>query len=66
MDLAGWLRERLWLTTRDARRQVTLARDSTTVCTATGAALAEGTLMVEQAGVICDAMRSLLAGVTPE
>ncbi|WP_261559266.1 DUF222 domain-containing protein [Frankia tisae] len=49
-DLAGWLRERLQLTTRDARRQVTLARD-TTACTATGAALAAGTVTVEHATV---------------
>ncbi|WP_261576433.1 13E12 repeat family protein, partial [Frankia gtarii] len=65
-DLAGWLRDRLRLTTRDARRQVTLARDSTTTATATGAALADGTITVEQAVVICDAMRTLPAGVTPE
>ncbi|WP_261576303.1 13E12 repeat family protein, partial [Frankia gtarii] len=65
-DLAGWLRDRLRLTTRDARRQVTLARDTTTVCTATGAALADGTITVEQAVVIGDAMRALPAGVTPD
>ncbi|WP_261563054.1 13E12 repeat family protein, partial [Frankia tisae] len=65
-DLAGWLRDRLRWTTREARRQVTLARDSTTACTATGAALAEGTIIVEQAVVICDAMRTLPTGVTPE
>ncbi|EIV94431.1 DUF222 domain-containing protein, partial [Frankia sp. QA3] len=65
-DLAGWLRDRLRLTTRDARRQVTLARDTTTVCTATGAALTQGTITVEQAIVIGDARRSLPAGVTPD
>uniref|UniRef100_UPI0021BE7FA0 13E12 repeat family protein n=1 Tax=Frankia gtarii TaxID=2950102 RepID=UPI0021BE7FA0 len=65
-DLAGWLRDRLALTTRDARRQVALARDSTTVCAATGAALAAGTITVEHAVVICDAMRTLPTGTTSE
>ncbi|WP_261569621.1 HNH endonuclease signature motif containing protein [Frankia gtarii] len=64
-DLAAWLRERLRLTTREARRQVTLARD-TTVCTATGAALASGEITAEHAVVICDAMRSLPTATTPE
>ncbi|WP_255649364.1 HNH endonuclease signature motif containing protein [Frankia sp. ArI3] len=65
-DLAGWLRDRLRLTTRDARRQVTLAHDTTTMCTATGTALAEGTITVEQAVVICDAIRTLPTDVTGE
>jgi hypothetical protein len=64
-DLAAWLRERLLLTHREARRQVTLARD-TTVCTATGAALADGTITVEHAIIICAAMRSLPTATTPE
>ncbi|MCM3922152.1 HNH endonuclease [Frankia sp. AiPs1] len=64
-DLAAWLRDRLKLTRGEARRQVTLARDIT-VCTATGAALASGTITVEHAVVIGDAMRSLPTGTTAD
>ncbi|WP_041938763.1 HNH endonuclease signature motif containing protein [Frankia alni] len=65
-DLTGWLRDRLRLTTRDARRQVTLAHDTTTVHTATGTALADGTITVEQAMVISDALRTLPTATTPD
>ncbi|WP_261576340.1 HNH endonuclease signature motif containing protein, partial [Frankia gtarii] len=66
VDTAGWLRDRLSLAPSEARRQVALARDVHEVCQATGAALASGELTVEHAVVICQAMRSLPAGVTPE
>ncbi|WP_256789238.1 HNH endonuclease signature motif containing protein [Frankia sp. AvcI1] len=66
VDTAAWLRDRLALASREARRQITLARDVHEVCRATGAALAAGELTVEHAVVICEAMRSLPAGVTPE
>lgn len=66
VDTAGWLRDRLSLAPREARRQVALARDVHEVCQATGAALAAGTITVEHGVVICQAMRSLPAGVTPE
>uniref|UniRef100_UPI0021BF2FA6 13E12 repeat family protein n=1 Tax=Frankia tisae TaxID=2950104 RepID=UPI0021BF2FA6 len=58
-DLAAWLRERLRLTTREARRHVTLARD-TTVCTATGAALASGEITAEQLTVRLRHHRSIM------
>ncbi|EIV91891.1 HNH endonuclease signature motif containing protein [Frankia sp. QA3] len=66
VDTAAWLRDRLALASREARRQVALARDVHEVCQATGAALAAGELTVEHAVVICEAMRSLPAGVTPD
>ncbi|WP_235489284.1 DUF222 domain-containing protein, partial [Frankia sp. AvcI1] len=56
VDTAAWLRDRLALASREARRQITLARDVHEVCRATGAALAAGELTVEHAVVICEAM----------
>ncbi|WP_248840652.1 HNH endonuclease signature motif containing protein [Frankia sp. AgKG'84/4] len=65
-DLPSWLRERLTLAPLDARRQVAVARDLDDPCRATGQALAAGDIGAEQARVICEAMRALPGGISPE
>ncbi|WP_157734235.1 DUF222 domain-containing protein, partial [Frankia sp. AvcI1] len=60
VDTAGWLRDRLSLAPREARRQVALARDVHEVCQATGAALASGELTVEQLTVRLRHHRSIM------
>jgi len=65
-DTAGWLRDRLALSTREARRQVTLAHaiaDGT--CEATGAALARGELTADHAHVIREALTFLPDTTSP-
>ncbi len=65
-DLPGWLRERLALAPSEARRQVAVARDLDGPCQLTGQALAAGEIGAEQARVICEAMRVLPGGISPE
>ncbi|EIV90658.1 protein of unknown function DUF222 [Frankia sp. QA3] len=57
----AWLRERLRVRPVDARRLLDLAAALDGPLTATGAALAEGRITVDQALVICKAMRSMPA-----
>ncbi|WP_101831666.1 HNH endonuclease signature motif containing protein, partial [Frankia canadensis] len=66
-DIPSLLRDRLALSTREARRQVALARAvSDGPCEATGQALACGDITVEHAHVIREAIASLPIDITPQ
>ncbi|WP_115537992.1 DUF222 domain-containing protein, partial [Frankia canadensis] len=66
-DIGSLLRDRLALTGREARRQVSLAQAvADGPCQATGEALADGEITVEHAHVIRAALAALPKDVTPD